>query len=89
MDPIVEQARRFDISVIEDAAQAIGARYPSRDGLRRREVLPRGPRRSGGSFGSVVLRAGRDSVPSTAHTPEARAQLASSTRSIASTIPPS
>lgn len=34
MDPILEQARCFDIPVIEDVAQAIGARYPSRDGLR-------------------------------------------------------
>lgn len=33
MDAIRELAREFDIVVIEDAAQAIGAEYPSRDGL--------------------------------------------------------
>jgi dTDP-4-amino-4,6-dideoxygalactose transaminase len=35
MDPILEVAAEFDIPVIEDAAQAIGARYPSSSGARK------------------------------------------------------
>jgi len=33
MDAIRDLAREFDLVVIEDAAQAIGAEYPSRDGI--------------------------------------------------------
>ncbi|MBN2028710.1 DegT/DnrJ/EryC1/StrS family aminotransferase [bacterium] len=35
MDPILEMASQFDIPVIEDAAQAIGARYPSSTDVRK------------------------------------------------------
>lgn len=35
LDPIIELAERYNIPVIEDAAQAIGARYPSKNGLKK------------------------------------------------------
>jgi len=35
MDPIMEVAREYNIPVIEDAAQAIGARYPSKTGTKK------------------------------------------------------
>ena len=35
MDPLLEVARACDLAVIEDAAQAIGAEYPSANGTRR------------------------------------------------------
>lgn len=35
MDPILSLARRYNLAVIEDAAQAIGSEYPSRRGLKR------------------------------------------------------
>ena len=35
MDPIMKLAGKFDLRVIEDAAQAIGSEYPGRKGVRR------------------------------------------------------
>jgi dTDP-4-amino-4,6-dideoxygalactose transaminase len=35
MDPIFEIANQFEIAVIEDAAQAIGAKYPSKNGVKK------------------------------------------------------
>jgi len=39
MDPIVEACRERGIAIIEDAAQAIGAQYPSREGTKRAGVM--------------------------------------------------
>lgn len=39
MDAILESANRYSIAVVEDAAQAIGAEYPSKDGVRRAGVM--------------------------------------------------
>jgi len=33
MDPIMELARKYDLNLIEDAAQAIGAEYPGKEGI--------------------------------------------------------
>lgn len=35
MDPILSLAEKYSIPVIEDGAQAIGAKYPSKDGVKR------------------------------------------------------
>lgn len=35
MDALLEIARRYDVPVIEDAAQAIGSRYPTADGVKK------------------------------------------------------
>jgi dTDP-4-amino-4,6-dideoxygalactose transaminase len=35
MDPILARAKKHDLAVIEDAAQAIGSEYPSRKGIRK------------------------------------------------------
>jgi dTDP-4-amino-4,6-dideoxygalactose transaminase len=39
MDPILEIAGRYGIPVIEDAAQAIGAQYPSKNGVKKAGTL--------------------------------------------------
>lgn len=35
MDPLLNLAHKYDLSVIEDAAQAVGSEYPSRRGIKR------------------------------------------------------
>lgn len=35
LDPIIETANKYNIPVIEDAAQAIGSTYPSKDGVKK------------------------------------------------------
>lgn len=39
LDPILEISARYNVPVIEDAAQAIGARYPSKSGLKKAGTL--------------------------------------------------
>lgn len=39
LDPILEIAGEYDIPVIEDAAQAIGSRYPSKTGVKKAGTL--------------------------------------------------
>ena len=38
MDEIQAVCTRYSVPIIEDAAQAIGAEYPSKDGTKRAEV---------------------------------------------------
>ena len=39
MDPILEVAREHNIPVVEDAAQAIGSRYPSKTGTKKAGIM--------------------------------------------------
>lgn len=67
MDRIVELAKEFDLPVIEDAAQAIGADYPSADGrtLRAGAIGDAGyfsffPSKNLGAFGDAGMATCRD-----------------------------
>lgn len=66
MDAINDLAAEFDLPVIEDAAQAIGAEYPGRDGARQAGALGHSayfsffPAKNLGAFGDAGLASCRD-----------------------------
>ncbi len=66
MDAIGDLAAEFDLPVIEDAAQAIGAEYPSRDGVKQAGALGHSayfsffPAKNLGAFGDAGLSTCRD-----------------------------
>jgi dTDP-4-amino-4,6-dideoxygalactose transaminase len=66
MDGIGDLAAEFDLPVIEDAAQAIGAEYPSRDGVKQAGAIGHSayfsffPAKNLGAFGDAGLSTCRD-----------------------------
>jgi dTDP-4-amino-4,6-dideoxygalactose transaminase len=66
MDAIGDLAAEFDLPVIEDAAQAIGAEYPSRDGVKQAGAIGHSayfsffPAKNLGAFGDAGLSTCRD-----------------------------